>query len=134
MAGQGSLLAVLHQPELFSLINGHATWYLPPVLLNKAALDVVGGLGQTSTAVHTAAAVGARGYPNARFELQLRWVITFHGVWTDAWYIENARLHAIVTDTDYVELMVPAHSVGGGRGCDMTPRLNPTVCCQPFWD
>ena len=64
LAGRPALLAILQQPELFHIVNSFATWYRPPVSTNTAAVWVLAELGQTSVAVHEAAATGARGYPN----------------------------------------------------------------------
>ena len=102
LAGRPALLAIRQQPELFHIVDSFATWYRPPVSTNTAAVGVLAELGQTSVAVHEAAATGSRGYPNARSSLQLSWTLLFHGVWTDAWHTLLAQQAAIVADQNYV--------------------------------
>ena len=92
-----TLLSILGQPELCTLLKSWAEDWQPPLLRPRALQE---GLAQASVAIHEAVVVGARGYPNRRFTLQIKWILEFHRIWTEAFVLWNARLAAAAADPD----------------------------------
>ena len=99
MVARATLLSVLGQPELYTLLNGLAEEWQPPLLRPRGLQE---GLAQASVASHEAVVVGSLGYPNRRFTLLIRWILVFHGIWTEAFALPEARLAAAAADPDRI--------------------------------